>query len=239
MAALVARTGLAPQQIEAARPGRVRPLGQPASALVHEAYYSDLRRGIETQLAAFHEANPLSAGISREELRARLSRPCGRGTQLPSPQLLTALIQDLFAQSKIALDGEIIRLAGRGRQLTPEEFAAKTQIAAAFERAGLAVPPVKDVLGGLRVDRARAEKILRILLKDQTLIKVTEDLTFHAQALARLREIVRARKAKSDRLDVAVFKELTGLTRKYAIPLLEYLDRERVTRRVGDERIIL
>ena len=81
----------------------------------------------------------------------------------------------------------------------------------------------------------RAEKLLRILLKEGALIKVTEDLIFHASALAQLRELVTRRKLQSDRIDVAVFKELTGLTRKYAIPLLEYLDRERVTRRVGDE----
>ncbi len=123
--------------------------------------------------------------------------------------------------------------------MTPEEAAAKDQIAKAFERAGLAVPDAKQVLSGLKVDRARAEKILKILLKDGTLVRVTQDLIFHSQALARLKEMVARRKTLSNRMDVAVFKEVTGLTRKYAIPLLEYLDRERVTRRVGDERIIL
>jgi len=98
---------------------------------------------------------------------------------------------------------------------------------------------VKEVLAGLRVDRGRAEKILRILFKEGALVKITEDLVFHISALTRLREIVIRHKPRSNRLNVAVFKELTGLTRKYAIPLLEYLDRERVTRREGDERIIL
>jgi selenocysteine-specific elongation factor len=91
----------------------------------------------------------------------------------------------------------------------------------------------------LQVDRARAEKLLRILLKENILHKVTEDLIFHQSALRELREILARRKAQNSRLSVADFKELTGLTRKYAIPLLEYLDRERVTRREGDERIIL
>lgn len=123
--------------------------------------------------------------------------------------------------------------------MSPEEAAAKEQIGLAFEKAGLAVPGAAEVLGGLPVDRARAEKILKILLKEKTLVKVTGDLIFHRSALERLRELVGRRKQQSNRINVAVFKELTGLTRKYAIPLLEYLDRERITRREGDERIIL
>ena len=138
------------------------------------------------------------------------------------------------------------RCAGRngssGRpqiQLSAEEIAARDQIAAAFEKAGLAVPSAREVLAALRLERPRAEKLLRILLKENVLHKVTEDLIFHQSALRKLREIVAHRKAKSNRLRVTDFKELTGLSRKYAIPLLEYLDRERVTRRDGDERIIL
>ena len=78
-----------------------------------------------------------------------------------------------------------------------------------------------------------------IAQKSPEVLKVIEDLIFHRSALERLRELVARRKQQSNRLNVAVFKELTGLTRKYAIPLLEYLDRERVTRREGDERVIL
>jgi selenocysteine-specific elongation factor len=95
------------------------------------------------------------------------------------------------------------------------------------------------VLANLRLDRARAEKLLRILLKENVLHKVTEDLIFHQSALRELRAILARRKAQNNRLGVTEFKELTGLSRKYAIPLLEYLDRERVTRREGGERIIL
>jgi selenocysteine-specific elongation factor len=70
-------------------------------------------------------------------------------------------------------------------------------------------------------------------------VKLAEDLVFHRAALARLRELVVEYKARSNHLNVTAFKEITGLTRKYAIPLLEYLDREHVTRREGDERVIL
>jgi selenocysteine-specific elongation factor len=154
-------------------------------------------------------------------------------------QLGNALLQALAAQGKIEVQAETVRLAGRRIQLTPEEQAAKDQISAAFEMRRLAVPSAPEVLANLRIDRPRAEKLLQILLRESVLCKVTEDLIFHRSALQQLKELLVRRKAQSNRINVALFKEITGLSRKYAIPLLEYLDRERVTRREGDERIIL
>ena len=95
------------------------------------------------------------------------------------------------------------------------------------------------MLVGLRIDKTRGQKIVTLLLRDKTLIKVSDDLVFHQSALAGLRQQLLIQKAKSPKIDIARFKDLTGVSRKYAIPLLEYLDRERVTKRVGDERIIL
>ena len=132
-----------------------------------------------------------------------------------------------------------MRLLGREVRLNPEESAAREQIVKAFAQAGLAVPSAREVLAGLRLDRARAQKILQLLLKEGELVKLAEDLVFHRSALARLRELAVKYKSRSNRLNVAAFKEITGLSRKYAIPLLEYLDREHVTRREGDERVIL
>jgi selenocysteine-specific elongation factor len=158
---------------------------------------------------------------------------------LPSSLLFNALLQALAAEGRIDVQGETVRLAGRRIQLTPEEQAAKDQISMAFERRGLAVPSAPEVLARLRIDRPRAEKLLQILLRENVLCRVTEDLIFHRAALQQLKELLVRRKAQSNRINVALFKEITGLSRKYAIPLLEYLDRERVTRREGDERIIL
>ena len=89
------------------------------------------------------------------------------------------------------------------------------------------------------MDKNRAQKIVTLLLRDKTLVKISDDLVFHRDALLDLRARVMGEKAHSPKMDVARFKDLTGVSRKYAIPLLEYLDRERVTRRVGDERVIL
>jgi selenocysteine-specific elongation factor len=242
-AALAARTGWKPAEIlrvakslEAQK--RLVLLGQPTSLLVHAAHFEHLRKLLLEQLEEFHAANPLVAGLPKEELRAKLGAG-GVAHAIPSPALLNALLQSLSVQGKIDVQGETVRLGGRAIQLSADEIAARDQIAAAFAKAGLAVPTAREVLADLHVDRARAEKLLKILLKENVLHKVTEDLIFHQSALHELREILARRKAQNNRLGVTDFKELTGLSRKYAIPLLEYLDRERVTRREGDGRIIL
>jgi selenocysteine-specific elongation factor len=81
---------------------------------------------------------------------------------------------------------------------------------------------------------------LQILLREKSLVRISPELIFHRQALAQLKvQLAAYKRTKGDRITVLIFKELTGITRKYAIPLLEYLDRERVTRRAGDERVIL
>jgi selenocysteine-specific elongation factor len=98
---------------------------------------------------------------------------------------------------------------------------------------------LRDVLAGLKVDKPRAQKIVTLLLRDKVLIKISDDLVFHREALSGLRQMLLVEKTKSQKIDVSRFKDLAGVTRKYAIPLLEYLDREHVTRRVGDARIIL
>jgi len=136
--------------------------------------------------------------------------------------------------------GERVKRAGREVTLSGEEQRAKQAIEAAFREAGLRVPAVREVLAKSGVEAKRAQKIVLLLLREGALAKVTEDLLFHREALGALAEILRGyKREKGERISVPAFKELTGVTRKYAIPLLEYLDRQRMTRRVGDERVIL
>jgi selenocysteine-specific elongation factor len=150
------------------------------------------------------------------------------------------VLEELVAQKKLDAPGELVKKAGSEITLQPEEAKAKDQMEAAFASAGLAVPSVKEVLAKLAVETKRSEKLLHILLREKNLVRVSPELIFHRQALAQLKErLATYKKSKGDRISVPVFKELTGVTRKYAIPLLEYLDRERVTRRAGDERVIL
>jgi selenocysteine-specific elongation factor len=87
------------------------------------------------------------------------------------------------------------------------------------------------------VEPARAKSILQILLREKRLVRVDNDLVFHRSAIAALKAGLEARKGQ--RFGVAEFKEWTGVSRKYAIPLLEFLDREKLTRREGDSRVVV
>ncbi len=195
--------------------------------------FEEVSGKISATMERFHKDNPLLPGIAREDLRASLGRRM-------SAETFRAALEELAAKKKIELHGELVRRAGAEIALQPEEARAKEQIEKEFSSAGLAVPSVKEVLAKLSVESKRAEKLLQILLREKMLIRVTPELIFHRDALAQLRDqLLVHKRVKGERISVPAFKELTGITRKYAIPLLEYLDRERVTRRAGDERVIL
>ena len=211
---------------------RVRILGSapivvaPAQAVTGGA--AAIRKAVET----FHRANPLLPGIPKQELRARAGRA--------RVEMFEAALGDLVAARALVVAGDLVGQAGREIALSAEESRAKELIEREFESAGLTVPGFATVLAKLPVDAPRAQKILQILLREKVLVKVSSDLVYHRITLQRLREtLVKYRKEHGVRLPITVFKELTGITRKYAIPLLEYLDREQVTRRAGDERVIL
>jgi selenocysteine-specific elongation factor len=168
--------------------------------------------------------------MSKEELREKLH---------VNGEVFAAMIDALTGEKKVNVDGELVRLAGRGVVMKDDEAESKKIIEQAFAGAGLKVPSLKEVLAGLKVDKVRAQKIVTLLLREKVLVKIADELVFHQNALIELRGNMVALKSTTQKIDVARFKELTGVSRKYAIPLLEYLDREQVTRRVGDERVIL
>jgi selenocysteine-specific elongation factor len=230
LADALARTGWQRTEIESllAPMPDVRRAGQ---TWIHDAAWNRLRSAVHAGLETFHRQNPLSPGMSREELRKRFPEVL--------PEVFDAVLSQLVQERQLEFSGELVRLGGRGVVMKDEEAEAKKTIESAFSSAGLKVPYLKDVLAGLPVDKARAQKIVTLLLRDKVLIKVSEELVFHRQALEGLRKLVAEQKKKTPRIDVGAFKDMLGVTRKYAIPLLEYLDRERVTRRVGDLREIL
>jgi selenocysteine-specific elongation factor len=239
--AIVARTGWLDDEVRAAAAalqaeGRLRMVSHSPLVVVSSKAFAAAVKQARDEVERFHRDNPLLPGIPKEDLRARILP----GTQRETAELFRAALEDLASRGELSIAGDTVKRAGREIALQPEEARAKAQIEQQFERAGLTVPALKEVLAKLPVEAKRAQKLLQILLREGTLVKVSEDLVFHQAALARLRELLAAyKRERGERLPIAAFKDLTGITRKYAIPLLEYLDRERVTRRAGDERLIL
>jgi len=198
--------------------------------LVAPMAYAEAKGLTRQAVRKFHDANPLVAGMSKEELRDQINL---------GAEVFNSVLEKLVEEKQLEVAGELVHLPGRGVVMKDEEAESKTIIEEEFASAGLKVPSLKEVLASLKVDKIRAQKIVTLLLRDKVLIKISEELVFHQSALIDLRHKIAALKATAPKIDVAHFKDLTGVSRKYAIPLLEYLDRERVTRRVGDERVIL
>ncbi len=229
---LVKETGQTRNMIEAqlAKPVKEGQVIRTDDVFLSRSWWEELTLQLISSVDEFHKKNPLAGGVSKEELREQ---------SLTSGSDFDAALQALLRAKRIEMAGDLVRIAGRGVVMKDEEADSKVKIEQAFASAGLKVPALQGVLAGLKVDRTRAQKIVTLLLREKVLLKISDDLVFHRSALEQLRKQITQQKYKSPRMDVAQFKELTGVSRKYAIPLLEYLDREHVTRRVGDIREIL
>jgi len=227
-AELVARTGMAASAIaQAAVEAGLVALPLPSPWFVDRAWFQAAREKLEKTVRAFHHEHPLLAGMARADLRSSFARG------MP-PFLLDAL---LAASKEVVAEGQLVRLPGHAVVMREDEEQARQAIERAFEQAGLAVPAVAEVLAKAGVEAARARTLLEILLREKRLIRISQELVFHRSAMEKLRSLLAQRRPA--RFSVPEFKEWTGVSRKYAIPLLEYLDRAHVTRREGDGRVIL
>jgi len=226
----IAETGWAPAAVERGLAALIaaKRVSRFGEILMDRKHYETLKADVPTRVETEMAQNRLEGGISKSQLRPDVNST-----------ILDAILAELVKEGKLELHGDQIRLPGRGVVMRDDETASKRMIEETFASAGLKVPSVKDVLAQLQLDKVRAQKIVTLLLRDKVLVKISEELVFHRDALAALRQRMSREKLKSPRMDVARFKDVTGVSRKYAIPLLEYLDREHVTRRLGDERVIL
>jgi selenocysteine-specific elongation factor len=188
---------------------------------------ADQVRGV---LARYHRENPLRSAMPREELRARVFAAAPAGA-------LEHVLGLLDAEKAVRAAPDGIALAAHAVVLSGPEDEGRRRLLAAAEEGGLAgFEPAR--LAEARLDASLLERVARVLVADGALRRVGP-LLVAAAALDRLKEDVRGRFAPGARVEVGAVKEMTGLSRKFVIPLLEYLDRERVTRRTGSERVLL
>jgi selenocysteine-specific elongation factor len=229
--ALVSRAGLSASGAEAsiARLVRAGHVVRVTDLLVTPAVLARLGDRLLAALKSHHESQPLSEGLPREEARERLF---GRSSPHIFEQVLSALAAAgrIIVKDRLALTGHRVALSG-------EDSRTRDEIERIFKEARLAPPDLAALQSLVNVPAAVIDRISGLLVRQKTLVKL-DALLFHADALAALKADVRGLKPNA-RVDVPAFKERYGITRKYAIPLLEYLDRERITRRVGDGRVVL
>jgi selenocysteine-specific elongation factor len=233
-AALVSRAGLSYAEADQAVD---RLLRSETATLVGDLLVSPRARGdlgdrLVDAIRAHHESHPLAGGLPREEARERLFRRA-------APEVFQAVLEDLVGARRIVARDRLT-LEGRQISLSDEETRVHAAIERVYRDARLTPPDIATASAAAHTPVPVAERIVSLLLRNRTLVRV-ESLVFHAAALDDLKADVRRLKAEgaSARVDVASFKERYGVTRKFAIPLLEFLDRERVTRRMGESRIVL
>jgi selenocysteine-specific elongation factor len=208
------------------------PLGQDPMVLVSREALDGLAKAAVEALERFHREQPLKPGMPREELRARVFH------EAPSAAFERAL-SELSARGGVRLAGDVVALARHQVTLSAGEEEARRFLVEAAEAAGLAGIELAALADRTSQDARLLERVGRVLVTERVLDRVGEGLLVHRRHLDALKEGVRQRWPPGSRLDVPAFKEYAGLSRKYVIPLLEYLDRERVTRRAGNDRFVL
>ncbi|QYO62799.1 SelB C-terminal domain-containing protein [Leptolyngbya sp. 7M] len=187
-------------------------------------------------LSQYHREKPLAAGMSREELRERLFK-------FVPDEVMNAVIEHLAVENKLAVEGTTIRLAEHKQQLSPNEQAFADRLITALTKAGVEPPKLDDAIRAAlgNIEAAEAKKIVHMKLRSGELIKISEEFWFARTPIDALVSAIQnyADRTEDRTIDVAKFKEIAGVSRKYAIPLLEFFDRERITIRKGDKRIVL
>jgi len=207
-------------------------LPAPSPILVMPQVVESLKKETLALVSDFHRENPLQKGISREELRKRFY------DDLPL-EVFRYCLDGLVEKKKISFLEDAVALFGREVQLTSEGEQIRQNIEALVLNAGYQPPQLPDLQNSISADPEEVRRIFFWMMKEKILVKLTEDIVYHRTTLESIKKQIKGKFASGSKFGVAEFKELFDLTRKHAIPLLEYLDRERFTRRVGSDRILL
>lgn len=208
------------------------------SFLIARTPFDNLKVKTLAEVENFHRKDPLARGIGRETLREKIFSHI-------APEIFKTVLENLSGENKIAAEKDFVRLALHNLELSNDEKILRERLSEIYKSAKLEVPKLDDGLAqavaNTQLTQAHARKIFQLFLNSGEILKISDEFYFRREAIEELIEKLKAHAAKSsDRLiDVPVFKDLAGISRKYAIPLLEYFDREKITRRAGDKRLIL
>jgi selenocysteine-specific elongation factor len=234
VAAFVTRAGVAPELVEdlTARLVASAAVRRVGDLIVDAAAFAEVGDRLLDMVTTFHASHPLSEGLPREEARERLFRH-------GSPAVFEAVLDQLVGDDRLRARDHLA-LTSHHVTLSPEETRASEGVQALLGDAGLRPPAPAALREQLGYETAVLDRVLKLLVRQKRVVRVGA-LVFDSGALDTLRQDVLSLKTSpgAGTIDVSTFKTRYGISRKFAIPLLEYLDRERVTRRIGQQRIVL
>jgi selenocysteine-specific elongation factor len=184
---------------------------------------------VASTLAEYHAAQPLRTGMSREELRSRLSRQM-------EPKSFTMVLGRLEAEGRVIAEGGRVRLADHAPRYTPEQQAIVEALESGLLKDPFNAPFYEDLRAAASLPPKPAQEIWDALIDNGVVVRISADVFLHRQAVDQAIERVRAYLKEHGQMTAAQFRDMLGTSRKYAVPLMEYLDAQRVTRRLGDVR---
>ncbi len=196
---------------------------------IHQSVFEELKALSMDVLGRYHRDNPLKAGISKEELKSKFPR----GT---NQKLFTQVLNRMIKDQVLALEDDTVRLSSHTVSLQVDQEDLKAKIADRYRQSDLTPPYFREIVAALDVDAKTAKAVLEILIGEGTLVKVKEDLYYDSRALNELKEKLVAYLIDKGEITTPEFKDMTGASRKYVIPLIEHFDAINFTIRVGDIR---
>ncbi len=202
-----------------------------AERVIDGELYARLKNEMMKVLEAYHAANPLKPGIPKEELKSKLPPEV-------DVKLFNALLTDLLGGEDVAQEKDKVRLAGHRIALEGKQQELEGQIEGIMRQTGLSPPSVKELSEQFKAGEKEVQEILALLADAGTVVKLKGGVYFHQDPLQELRERLVVFLKEKDKISTQDFKALTGVSRKYVIPLAEYFDAIKVTVRVGDDRIL-
>jgi selenocysteine-specific elongation factor len=233
---LIIRSGLSEKRIEPPLAGLLskglilQAVRKPRIFLAQEAFET-LKALLVTGLEKYIRENPLKEGIGKEELKAQIPKRS-------DVRFFEAVLGSLEKEKKIIVDRELIKIPGHRASAAVDQSAILAKLEEALQQAGIEPPSIK-VLGELvRCNEKAVLEHLILLHRENRAVKITADLFYAPQPLQTIQEKLVAFLKENEEISPPQFRELTGLSRKYMIPLLGYFDQEKITLRIGDKRVL-
>ncbi|MGD0169136.1 MAG: selenocysteine-specific translation elongation factor, partial [Smithella sp.] len=201
------------------------------TTVISANFFHQVEELIIKNISAYHKKYSLKEGISREELKA------SSGNKISS-KLFNMAINSLNKNGVIVSDKDNVHLTGHQVEFSEELDSLRRDIAGIYNDAGLTPSSLTEVMNKFKNQKTKAQSIIKLMLNEGDLIQINEELCFARETLEKLRNNYKTQLIKDGKATPANFKDLTGLSRKYIIPLMEYFDMSKLTIRVGDHRIL-
>ncbi|MBU0544755.1 MAG: selenocysteine-specific translation elongation factor [Proteobacteria bacterium] len=196
---------------------------------LHQTSLEKLKKEMHDYLDGYHRANPLKAGMPKEELKSKLPA-------FLNPKLFNLILNQMIKDKGVAVDGDSVRLEGYKVSLGEDQSGLRKKIMNVYLESGLTPPYFKELSQEFGIDPARAKDVLMLLVDEGIVMKIKEDLYYHSDNIKGLKNRLVEFLQINGEMTTPQFKEMTGASRKFLIPLLEYFDSKNVTIRIGDIR---